>query len=45
MAFFKEFKDFAMRGNLVDIAVAFVSAFVFVSEFAFVFASEIGPDF
>jgi large conductance mechanosensitive channel len=24
MAFFKEFKDFAMRGNLVDIAVAFV---------------------
>ena len=24
MAFFKEFKDFAMKGNLVDIAVAFV---------------------
>lgn len=24
MGFFKEFKDFAMKGNLVDIAVAFV---------------------
>jgi large conductance mechanosensitive channel len=24
MGFFKEFKDFAVRGNLVDIAVAFI---------------------
>ena len=24
MGFIKEFKDFAMKGNLVDIAVAFV---------------------
>ena len=29
MAFFKEFKDFAMKGNLVDIAVAFVMGAAF----------------
>ncbi len=29
MAFFKEFKEFAMRGNLVDIAVAFVMGAAF----------------
>ncbi len=29
MAFIKEFKDFAMRGNLVDVAVAFVMGAAF----------------
>ena len=29
MAFIKEFKDFAMKGNLVDIAVAFVMGAAF----------------
>lgn len=29
MGFFKEFKDFAMRGNLVDVAVAFVMGAAF----------------
>lgn len=29
MAFFKEFKDFAMKGNLVDIAVGFVMGAAF----------------
>ncbi len=29
MGFFKEFKDFAMKGNLVDIAVAFVMGAAF----------------
>lgn len=29
MAFFREFKDFASRGNLVDIAVAFVMGAAF----------------
>lgn len=29
MGFFKEFKDFAMRGNLIDVAVAFVMGAAF----------------
>lgn len=29
MGFFKEFKDFSMRGNLVDVAVAFVMGAAF----------------
>jgi large conductance mechanosensitive channel len=34
MGFFKEFKDFAMKGNLVDIAVAFVMGAAFAKVVA-----------
>jgi large conductance mechanosensitive channel len=43
MGFFKEFKDFAMKGNLVDIAVAFVMGAAFAKVVSSFTEGIIGP--
>ena len=42
MGFIKEFKDFAMQGSLVDMAVAFVMGGAFGKVFEFFNKSHVG---
>jgi len=43
MGFFREFKDFAMKGNLVDIAVAFVMGAAFAKVVSSFTEGIVGP--